>query len=79
MKWQPIETAPLETLLLLYGKWGWTKDITTYEGVVVGFGRTNEWDEEDTEILWETHTENPYSDEGIPTHWMPLPEEPVKQ
>jgi hypothetical protein len=75
LAWQPIETAPLDIPILLYGWWGWN-DPADCQTTQIGIGRLNEWDEDDVMVYWESITCNPYKDEGKPTHWMPLPETP---
>jgi hypothetical protein len=73
MEWQPIETAPLDTPILLFGLWGWNEP----EGkphALIGKGYLDVDYLEDVKVtLWESMTNNPYSDVGNPTHWMPLP------
>ena len=77
LAWQPIETAPLDTPILLYGWWGWNEpaDCQTTQ---IGISRLNEWDADDVVVYWESITCNPYKDEGKPTHWMPLPVAPAE-
>jgi len=63
-KWQPIETAPKDTfLLLLYNK---------QEGVCAGY-----WDICEKPPTWiQVETRGITSAYMKPTHWMPLPEPP---
>ena len=76
--WQPIESAPLEELVLVH-----TKYATQNPFVVGVFHRHNEV------LTFDACTEHyePLYDEGIgvthsslfPTHWQPLPEPPKEQ
>jgi hypothetical protein len=66
-EWQPIETAPKDTLLILY-----LKD----EGVIIGEGwHTYDeppYGEPSKDLYWWVEQRGRVH----PTHWMPLPEPP---
>jgi len=62
MEWQPINTAPLDTLVLLY---------LGDEGFAIGESwRT--YDEQPYGLTWWVEERGRF----YPTHWMPLPEPP---
>ena len=72
-EWQPIETAPLNTHVLIYGGnfkcelYG-KKDITT--PIIKGItGNRSCWEISDVCDTYSFWVENP-------THWMPLPDVP---
>lgn len=72
-EWQPIETAPKDKTLLLYGRQvgGSKDDLAGWDGNIVASGY---WDGIDgswcvTGSTWR----GPFIG---PTHWMPLPEPP---
>lgn len=79
MKWQPIETAPLDgTWVLLCGGTTTEEDVDRYEeGIkakdtkrpVTAFWRGDEW----CFAFWDGSW---YSRYDRPTHWMPLPPPP---
>jgi hypothetical protein len=77
MGWQPIETAPRDEswVLLTGGKidYGW--DGETQPPVVVG-----QWGKDFSEPCWQFawYDSGYYGEYEKPTHWMPLPELPVK-
>ena len=58
--WQPIETAPVDTCVLI----GWHKDLGGKAYVMAMFDSARK--------AWC----NPWTDFLGPTHWMPLPEPP---
>ena len=65
MEWQPIETAPKMTAIMLYAA-----------GYYIGhFNTTNNrwWLQDDGTV---TATERLLNSWSPPTHWMPLPEPP---
>lgn len=65
MEWQPIETAPKDTALLLWGKYWNDKDV--FQRPLIG-----QWNPHSATQRWEILGELRF---GIrPTHWMPLPE-----
>lgn len=67
-EWQPIETAPTDTELLLFAKVHMALDNYTADFLSVGMLETwytHEWVDHDGEPL-----------SFIPTHWMPLPKPP---
>lgn len=77
-EWQPIETAPEDgkTAVLIYGegllRTGYMMAVAAYVPV----------DRQDSEIRW-WHVDDgkfgPYPVRGpAPTHWMPLPEPPIR-
>lgn len=76
MEWQPIETCPLHTPVLLF-----VPPHGDTEGRVYWGHEALEYSEDFTKItgtgfITEDHNGN-YSDFPIaPTHWMPLPEPP---
>jgi hypothetical protein len=60
MNWQPIETAPKDGEILLFG--------SAYGGALdywLGQWCGNHWEDRDGFYL-------------APTHWMPLPDEPIR-
>ena len=61
--WQPIETAPKEGSVIVFGRWeeGHEFDGQPWWNIA---GCT------------ETGIYGDWYDEAIPTHWMPLPEPP---
>ena len=76
MEWRPIETAPLYTPILLFGLWGWYEPGVKPHALI-GEGYPEVDYDEDVEVIrFVSITNNPYSDIGIPTHWMPLPKPP---
>jgi hypothetical protein len=66
MSWQPIETAPKDTAILVYGFGPSVAHFNTAYGRWIGYGSNTP----DTISLNE--------DNGIPILWMPLPEMPSK-
>lgn len=62
VQWQPIETAPKNVILLLYG----AKRLE----VCVGMHHSRDG--------WVTDTTSEWASMYTPTHWMPLPEAPEK-
>ena len=69
--WQPIETAPKDTLVLLYGEpcgeiFGRFREPT----IVVGANRYDYWAVDATDY---------YQVTVEPTHWMPLPNPPSQE
>jgi hypothetical protein len=67
--WQPIETAPLQKILLLFA----VTDISENGEVrnwkmATGSADHRGW-------LWGGHMVQPW--DVVPTHWMPLPEPPL--
>lgn len=65
MNWQPIETAPFDTPVLV---WDPEDSKTSYPDVYIAFkyGTDPTW--------WRMNGEDGY--ECDPTHWLPLPEPP---
>lgn len=63
MEWQPIETAPKDTTVLLYG----AKRLE----MCVGMNHSRDG--------WVTDTTSEWLSMYTPTHWMPLPEPPKKK
>lgn len=62
--WQPIETAPSWTDLIVYlPEDSWEEEVTTSYF-------------DDDKKCWLTHL---YDDQRQPTHWMPLPPPPKKE
>ena len=67
MEWQPIETAPKDsTIVLLYGL------CVDWASAGVTMGYFNE------DYGWRSQETDGYNDPFLlqPTHWMPLPEPP---
>jgi len=70
MEWQPIDTAPKETIVLVYGYW----DGELNEGDKV----PDVWRAKFEFDLWWIDGGEYYSQYvRNPTHWMPLPNPPV--
>jgi hypothetical protein len=76
MNWQPIETAPKDRYIITY------VPRTVYSVIQIYIARWSETYKEFT--VFGTYRERPdeYSEPNImivqnPTHWMPLPEEPL--
>lgn len=69
MQWQPIETAPEKTLVLVYGEWD--GELHGGDGTKEVHKARFEWGEWwiDGGEYYASHVRNP-------THWMPLPEPP---
>ena len=66
-EWQPIETAPKDVAVLLWGKYWNNKDV--FQRPLVG-----QWNPISNPQRWEALGEYRF---GIrPTHWMPLPAAP---
>ena len=66
-EWQPIETAPKDVAVLLWGKYWNDKDV--FQRPLVG-----QWNPISNPQRWEALGEYRF---GIrPTHWMPLPAAP---
>ena len=74
--WQPIETAPKDgTEVLLFGSWageinGKFDPPSIAVGLFYGEGDYKEFD-------WLATNTDAYCVWGKPTHWMPLPDEPI--
>ena len=71
-EWQPIETAPKATPVLVYNSddWGWGANK-----ILIGIN--NEWGE-DWKVLFCDLGDLNYMRLIEPTHWMPLPEPPTE-
>ena len=82
-EWQPIETAPKETIILLFAvtdrredgsivNWkmatGWSTPASS--GVRPTFSATTDW----AQWTWDGHRLGWWDHK--PTHWMPLPDPP---
>lgn len=69
MRWHPIETAPNQISVLVYGTWA---------GEINGPDKQpNIWMAELDNGQWVIHGGDYYSSYVLnPTHWMPLPEPP---
>lgn len=63
MSWQPIETAPRDRTMIIYGGEGWAT-VGRWLGKKTGWYQLN------------TDPCDSWADEDFPTHWMPLPEPP---
>jgi len=71
--WQPIETAPKDgTEVLLFGRADWLGNGSDEDAPQIIIGVFDDYLEE-----WSSKTNNPYSDDIYPTHWMPLPSAPT--
>lgn len=68
MEWQPIETAPLNTPVLLYGML--EGEIAGLMGVEAAVGRSGNGK------YWTVDGTDYYSVTVNATHWMPLPPPP---
>lgn len=75
MRWRPIETAPKDRPLLVYGQWAgeiagvdvepkWAVAFYTGRGDYEGFH-------------WACANTDAYAAWMKPTHWMPLPRAPI--
>lgn len=63
--------------MLLYGKAAWMDPET--EGVIcITIGHWVDYLYDESENCWVSETQNPYKDELIPTHWMPMPQPPIQ-
>ena len=76
MEWQPIETAPKDRTILVYGQPSNLKVngdvLVTYRAPLVC---TAAWDElDDAYVVTGGSWLGPFVD---PTHWMPLPKPPI--
>ena len=69
--WQPIETAPRDADILVYGlAQVWTDSCPVFWQGQAG------WDEEYASWLTTAHDDKGEPLKVIPTHWMPLPAAP---
>lgn len=91
-KWYPIETAPQSgERILLYSPKRWTKrgkqHTLRYPYISIGFWNSNTALDENIsahrhELImkhggyWSNHFKGEKPLEGLPTHWMPLPQPP---
>lgn len=76
MEWQPIDTAPKETELLV-GKWVGEEWRICQSGYYYDSG--NEFEGERPYWYWHCDWDNGgVTDDEGPTHWMPLPEPPKR-
>ena len=80
MKWQPIETAPLNRVRVLLNT-GWGVVIGRYlefeDDGTDSIGHDAGWISEEGETMVGRSFGNPsymHESTGQPTHWMPLPE-----
>jgi hypothetical protein len=74
--WQPIETAPKDgTKVLLFGLWcGEINGVFDLPSIEVGyFNGPDGW----KDFNWMATGGDCYVVTGCPTHWMPLPNEPI--
>lgn len=70
LEWQPIETAPKDTFVLLAGPSGYTTIETVFA--------TGRMCSDYHEGRWIDHANDDLTDWGFePTHWMPLPDAPA--
>ena len=68
-EWQPVETAPTDTDLLLFGRFGSQRGL--YTGIKnARYGWSYSF------MGTEDVRDDYYGDDVNPTHWMPLPEPP---
>lgn len=74
-EWQPIETAPQETAVLLWYPWKGCKTPHS----PLGFTYIGRWTSTGTDDIdtWRDTVDYELLGEGA-THWMPLPEPPVQ-
>jgi len=73
-EWQPIETAPRDRPILGFWQYVYPGDHSRTCGM-----RTIKWDHDRGGWLdedGEAHTWSALEDEGLWTHWMPLPKPP---
>jgi hypothetical protein len=82
MQWQPIETAPKDgTKIIGYGRTEWlgswqdSPRQTAPKTTAIIRWKEPSFDD-GSPGKWLTKSCNPYKDEMVPTHWMPLPEPP---
>lgn len=69
MNWQPIETAPWDTEVMLTGDSGYT----THKAFIINGFRERDWHHGD----WNDVTGTKLDDAGWrPTHWAPMPKLP---
>lgn len=73
---QPMETAPKDRPILVYGIWDW--GMLCPDGIpgwrVAKWENEMDWDEDGNPIGgWKSITCNPYKDYGIAEKWAELP------
>ena len=69
-EWKPIESAPLETDLIVFG------GVIYNHGSLMGFVNHGEIGSQDRNGIWFTNNNFPHGKIEKPTHWQPLPKPP---
>jgi hypothetical protein len=79
MDWQPIETAPKDRQFIARWSGGKLFDLDRTIGDFVGiasWSKPERWPDKPESYGWRWCGDHLNFGEGLPTHWMPLPDEP---